>query len=160
MRSGNTQGGNNNAYCQGNAISWYDWQLDQERRDLLAFACRAIGLRRKHCVFRRGSFLTGQEPRPGSGVDVAWLWTDGTPMTPDHWNSGSLAFAMWLNGATLTDTHGNALRDDTFLIMFNASWNPQPFTLPPAGLGTSMDAGTRYHPVGRASGAVVNRAAR
>ena len=58
-------------------------------------------------------------------------------MTPDHPNSGSLAFAMWLNGAALTDTdaNGNALTDDTFLILFNASWNPQVFTLPSAGLG-------------------------
>ena len=113
--------------------------MDQERLELLAFTARAIGLRREHRVFRRGSFLTGQEPRPGSGVDVAWLWTDGTPMTLDHWNSGSLAFAMWLNGAALTDTDtdGTVLTDDTFLIMFNASWNPQPFTLPPASLGTT-----------------------
>jgi hypothetical protein len=59
-------------------------------------------------------------------------------MTPDHPNSGSLAFAMWLNGAALTDTDadGNALTDDTFLILFNASWNPHVFTLPPACLGT------------------------
>ena len=81
--------------------------------------------------------MTGQQPRPGAGDDVVWLWTDGMPMTPDHWNSGSLAFAMWLNGAALTDTDadGNALTDDTFLILFNASWNPQVFTLPSAGLG-------------------------
>jgi isoamylase len=78
---GRTQQGNNNTYCQDNAISYYDWNLDQERRDLLAFASRAIGLRKAHNVFRRRSFLTGQEPRPGSGDDVVWLWTDGTPMT-------------------------------------------------------------------------------
>jgi glycogen operon protein len=60
-------------------------------------------------------------------------------MTPDRWNSGSLAFAMWLNGAALTDTDadGNALTDDTFLILFNASWNPQVFTLPSSSLGTT-----------------------
>jgi isoamylase len=136
---GRTQQGNNNAYCQDNAISYYDWDLDQQRRDLLAFSARAIALRREHRVFRHGSFLTGQQPRPGSGVDVAWLWTDGTPMTVDHWNSPSLAFAMWLNGAALTDTDtdGTVLTDDTFLILFNASWKPQPFTLPAASLGTT-----------------------
>jgi glycogen operon protein len=136
---GRTQGGNNNAYCQDNAISYYDWNLDQERLDLLAFTARAIGLRKEHRVFRRGSFLTGQQPRPGAGEDVVWLWTDGTPMAPDHWNSGSLAFAMWLNGAALTDTDadGNALTDDTFLILFNTSWNPQVFSLPSSGFGTT-----------------------
>ena len=134
---GRTQQGNNNTYCQDNAITYYDWDLDQERRDLLAFTARAIGLRKAHNVFRRRTFLTGQPPRPGAGEDVVWLWTDGTPMTPDRWNAGSLAFAMWLNGAALTDTdaNGTPLTDDTFLTLFNASWNPQPFTLPQAGLG-------------------------
>ncbi|MDI3313449.1 MAG: glycogen debranching protein GlgX [Mycobacterium sp.] len=136
---GSTQQGNNNAYCQDNAINWYDWDLDQERRDLLAFTARAIGLRREHPVFRRGSFLTGQQPRPSSSVDVAWLWTDGTPMTLDRWNSGSLAFAVWLNGAALTDTDtdGKVITDDTFMILFNASWNPQVFTLPSSSLGAT-----------------------
>jgi isoamylase len=136
---GRTQQGNNNAYCQDNAISYYDWNLDQERLNLLAFTARAIGLRKKHRVFRRGSFLTGQEPRPGSGEDVAWLWTDGTAMTPDRWSSGSLAFAMWLNGAALTDTDadGNPLTDDTFVVLFNASWNPQVFILPSSSLGSA-----------------------
>ena len=60
-------------------------------------------------------------------------------MTPDRWNSGSLAFGMWLNGAALTDTDadGNALTDDTFLILFNAAWNPQVFTLPSSSLGAT-----------------------
>ncbi|MGO9151818.1 glycogen debranching protein GlgX, partial [Mycobacterium sp.] len=136
---GRTQQGNNNTYCQDNAVSYYDWNLDQERRDLLAFTTKAIELRKAHPVFRRRSFLTGQQPRPGSGEDVAWLWTDGTRMTPDHWNSGSLAFAVWLSGAALTDTDtdGKALTDDTFLILFNASWNSQVFTLPSSSLGTT-----------------------
>ena len=136
---GRTQQGNNNTYCQDNPISYYDWDLDQERRDLLEFTSRAIGLRKGHPVFRRRSFLTGQQPRPGAGEDVVWLWTDGTPMTLQDWNSGSLAFAMWLNGAALTDTDtdGNVLTDDTLLILFNASWNPEVFTLPPSRLGTT-----------------------
>ena len=136
---GRTQLGNNNAYCQDNAVSWYDWDLDQQRRDLLAFTIRAISLRNAHPVFRRRSFLTGQQPRPGAGDDVVWLSTDGTPMTQDKWNSGSLAVAVWLNGAALTatDAHGTVLTDDTFLILFNASWNPQVFTLPPSSSGTT-----------------------
>ncbi len=134
---GRTQLGNNNAYCQDNPISWYDWDLDQEQRDLLAFTTGVIGLRKAHPVFRRRGFLTGQQPRPGTGQDVVWLWTDGTPMTEDDWNSGSLAFAMWLNGTALTDTdaNGTPLTDDTFLVLFNASWNPQVFTLPSSSLG-------------------------
>ena len=46
---------------------------------------------------------------------------------------------MWLNGAALADTDadGNTLTDDTFLILFNASWNPQSFTLPSSSFGTT-----------------------
>jgi isoamylase len=136
---GRTQQGNNNAYCQDNEISWYDWQLDQERRDLQAFTTLAIGLRKAHPVFRRSTFLLGNSPRPDTAEDVAWLWTDGTPMTADRWNSGSLALGVWLNGQALTDTdsHGVIRTDDAFLVLFNASWNPQLFTLPPASRGAS-----------------------
>ena len=98
-----------------------------------------IELRKAHPVFRRRSFLTGQQPRSDTGEDVAWLWTNGTPMTQDTWNTGSLAFAVWLNGAALTDTdpHATVLTDDTFLVLFNACGNPQAFTLPPSSLGSA-----------------------
>ncbi|GAC1363411.1 MAG: glycogen debranching protein GlgX [Actinomycetota bacterium] len=134
---GRTQQGNNNAYCQDSPLSWYDWQLDQERKDLLAFTRLAIGLRRAHPIFRRHSFFRGQPPRPGTGDDVAWLWLDGNPMTPEHWNSGSLAMGVWLNGGALTttDDHGAVLSDDSFLLLVNASWNPAGFTLPDASRG-------------------------
>jgi pullulanase/glycogen debranching enzyme len=88
-------------------------------------------------VFRLRSFLTGQQPRPGASDDVVRLWTDGTPMTPDQWNCGSLSFAMWLNGAALTDTDADALGDDRFLMLFNASWTPHVYTLPSSSLRTT-----------------------
>ena len=140
---GRTQGGNNNAYCQDNATTWYDWGgsqgLDQARQDLLAFTKLAVGLRRAHPVFRRRTFFLGQQPPGGHGDDIDWLWLDGTPMTPGTWNSGSLALGMWLNGSALVDTdaHGTPLTDDTFLVLFNASWNPAGFTLPPASRGNT-----------------------
>ncbi|MHB8671296.1 MAG: glycogen debranching protein GlgX, partial [Acidimicrobiales bacterium] len=62
---GRTQGGNNNAYCQDNEISWLDWDVDAERLELLEFTRRLISLRRGHPVFRRRRFLDGR-PRPGS----------------------------------------------------------------------------------------------
>jgi glycogen operon protein len=136
---GRTQQGNNNAYCQDNAISWYDWNLDQDRSDLLAFTTLAISLRKAHPVLRRKTFLLGQPPRPGTSDDVDWLWVDGTPMTADRWNSGALTVAMWLNGAALVDTdnHGVLLTDDTFLLLFNAWWEPATFTLPDVSRGAT-----------------------
>ena len=56
---GRTQQGNNNAYCQDNEISWFDWSSADP--DLLAFTRRLIALRRAHPVFRRQRFLAGAE---------------------------------------------------------------------------------------------------
>ena len=136
---GRTQQGNNNAYCQDNPTTWYDWDLDRDRADLLAFTTLAISLRKAHPVFRRRTFLLGQPPRPGTSDDVDWLWADGTPMTPDRWNSGALALQVRLNGGALSDTdeHGTVATDDTFLLLVNASWQPADLTLPDAG-GAAM----------------------
>jgi glycogen operon protein len=136
---GRTQQGNNNGYCQDNAISWYDWNLDQDRSDLLAFTALTISLRKAHPVFRRKTFFQGKPPRPGTGDDVDWLWVDGTPMTEDRWQSGPLTVAAWLNGAALVDTddHGVLLTDDTFLLLFNAWWETAKFTLPDASRGAT-----------------------
>ncbi len=56
---GRTQQGNNNAYCQDNEISWFDWVLSDEQRDLLEFTRQLIALRKRHRAFRRRRFLTG-----------------------------------------------------------------------------------------------------
>ena len=58
-RSGRTQQGNNNAYCQDNEITWFDWS--SQDKDLLAFTRRLIAFRRQHPVFRRRRFLAGEE---------------------------------------------------------------------------------------------------
>src|SRR5205085_5843036 len=74
---GRTQGGNNNAWCQDNEISWFDWDLDERRVRLLDFTRRLIALRRSHPVFRRPSFFTGADPR-GTGLpDIWWFRPDG-----------------------------------------------------------------------------------
>src|SRR5262249_45461080 len=62
---GRTQHGNNNAWCQDNEISWFDWE--DADGELLAFVRRLIEVRRGHRVFRRGTFLSGTERR-GSGL--------------------------------------------------------------------------------------------
>ncbi len=56
---GRTQQGNNNAYCQDNAISWLSWELKQQDQDLLAFTRRIISLRNEHPLFRRRYFFQG-----------------------------------------------------------------------------------------------------
>jgi glycogen operon protein len=133
-----TQGGNNNAYCQDNEISWIDWRLDERAERQLAFTKRLIELRKRHPVFHRAVFLTGEE-RMGSGQpDVWWFRHDGRKMTQRNWrDNNALTLGVFLNGAEIptTTAQGAPVIDDTFLILFNA-WEGQiEFTLPAVSFG-------------------------
>jgi isoamylase len=121
-----TQGGNNNAYCQDNEISWFDWSaLDGE---LLAFTQRVIAFRRDHPVFRRRRFSTGNE--------MAWYRPDGGRMTDEDWASGfakSVALALHGDAITECDPRGEPIRDDSFLVVFNAHHESLDFHMPDIG---------------------------
>jgi glycogen operon protein len=127
---GRTQGGNNNAYCQDNEISWLDWPgADAE---LVEFTRGIIALRRDHPVFRRRRWFHGRAIH-GSGVnDVAWFAPDGNVMSEDHWaEADAKSLGIFLNGHDLgIDCDGETLRDDTFAILFNARQEAITFTLP------------------------------
>ena len=135
---GRSQGGNNNAYCQDNPISWVDWSLDEPRRHLLAYVQRLIALRREHPVFRRRHFFQGR-PIHGSGVkDIVWLNPDGAEMSDEQWSEHhARCLGMYLAGDAITETdaRGRPLRDESFLILFNAHHEGIDFTLPAFGAG-------------------------
>jgi isoamylase len=135
---GRTQGGNNNAYCQDNEISWFDWSLDEPQERLLGFSRRLIELRNDHPVFRRTEFLAGKELM-GSGLpDVWWFRPDGRRMTRRDWqNADGRALGVFLNGEEIqrTTPAGERIIDDSFLILLNAHHEPVPFTLPPRRFG-------------------------
>jgi isoamylase len=130
---GRTQRGNNNAYCQDNELSWVDWNLTPERRRLLEFARRLIGLRRDHPVFRRRRFFEGR-PIHGSGIkDIVWLKPDGSEMSEEEWSHEfARCLGMLLHGESLTevDARGRRVSDGTFLVLFNAHHEELPFILP------------------------------
>ena len=129
---GRTQQGNNNAYCQDNAISWVDWNLDEPRAKLLEFSRRIIRLRRDHPVFHRRNFFEGRQLH-GAVKDIAWLKPDGTEMTEQEWEQEfARCLGMYLAGEGLTETdhHGQPLVDNDFLVLFNAHHEEIPFTLP------------------------------
>ena len=134
---GRTQGGSNNAWCQDNEISWFDWEQCDEA--LLAFAKRLIELRRQHPVFRRTRFFDGTgEHLP----DVWWMRPDGRRMTRRDWeNTGSRAIGAFLNGDELAtqDAHGEALRDDSFLLLFNGHFEEISFRLPARRFATRWE---------------------
>jgi isoamylase len=126
---GRTQGGNNNAYCQDNEASWYDWEhVDTE---LLGYAKRLIALRREHPVLRRRRWFQGL-PIRGS-VDLGWSKPDGTEMGDEDWDAGSTAsVGVFLNGEAITDRdrRGQRVTDDSFLLLFNAHHEAIDWTLP------------------------------
>ena len=136
---GRSQGGNNNAYCQDNEISWYDWVgLDVE---LLQFVRQLLELRAAHPVFRRRTFFTGHAEIDGALPDVTWLSSSGHVLNGDEWHDGPRAIAVLLNGSAITgrDPRGEAVVDDTFLVLFNGHWDPVEFTLPPKRVSGAWD---------------------
>ncbi len=132
---GRTQHGNNNAYCQDNEISWVDWDTAGKHADLLDFTCSLIALRRDHPVFRRRRFFSGTAPGNTGLGDITWLTPAGAEMTVSDWGADERALAVLLNGNAITEPgpRGEAIVDQSFLLLFNAADQPVTFTLPAAG---------------------------
>ena len=128
---GRTQGGNNNAYCQDNEISWFDWEhVDQ---DLLEFTSRLIAFRQSHPVFRRRRWFLGRAIH-GEGVrDIGWFRPDGELMSHEDWLHGfAKSLGVFLNGDAIPsrNAEGEEVKDDSFYVLFNAHHEPLPFRLP------------------------------
>jgi isoamylase len=126
---GRTQRGNNNAYCQDNEVSWYDWEHTDE--PLLEFTRRLIALRREHPVLRRRRWFQGRSIR--GGVDIGWFKPDGAEMGDDDWNAGAaLAVGVYLNGDAIDerDRRGQRVTDSSFLLLFNGQNDAIDWTLP------------------------------
>jgi glycogen operon protein len=135
---GRTQRGNNNAWCQDNELSWFDWALDERGKELLEFTRRLIALRRGHPVFRRAHFLTGQAPEGSPLPDVRWLRPDGRRMTRRDWEDpDNGALGVFLNGRGIPDLapDGQRVVDTSFIVLFNAHAEPITFRLPAARYG-------------------------
>ncbi len=130
---GRTQGGNNNAYCQDNEISWIDWNLHPAGKDLLAFVQQVIALRNAHPLFRRRTFFRGRAVRDPDTKDVVWLTPNGQEMTDQEWNqSFARCLGVFMSGRGLTerDERGHPVEDDDLLLLLNAHHDTIPFTLP------------------------------
>jgi glycogen operon protein len=129
---GHSQKGNNNAYCQDNDLSWLDWNLNDEQQSFLDFVAHMVQLRRQHPVFSRRRFLQGRPVRDGI-KEVAWLRPDGQEMTQHEWDMPfTRCVGVYLAGAAIqrVDRRGRPVRDDNFLVLFNAHHEAIPFILP------------------------------
>ncbi|NHC13922.1 glycogen debranching protein GlgX [Motilibacter deserti] len=137
-----SQGGNNNAYCQDNEISWVNWDESRSEWSLLEFTQRLVRLRKEHPVFRRRRFFQGR-PLSGEGVDdIAWFRPDGSHMTGEDWGEASAKeVAVFLNGDAISepDTRGAKVVDDSFLLLFNAGHEDVTFTIPDGDYGSAWD---------------------
>jgi glycogen operon protein len=148
-----TQRGNNNAYCQDNEISWLDWTLDDERRDLIEFTRLLIRLFHKHPVLRRRKFFQGRKIRGSEAKDVSWFRPDGAEMRDEDWfDEAARALGVRLAGDAIAevDERGGRITDDTLLLLLNANHEPVTFALPAhrAGIYWELLLDTR-HPTGK-----------
>jgi isoamylase len=133
---GRTQGGNNNAYCQDNEISWFDWEHADE--ELYAFTSRLVEFRRSHPVFQRRRWFVGRALRGSEAGDIGWFKPDGQAMTEEDWNTGyARSLGVFLNGKAIPtpNERGEPILDDSFYILFNAHYEAMEFTLPPCSWG-------------------------
>lgn len=126
---GRTQNGNNNAYCQDNEISWFDWSLLETNKELFRFAKEMIAFRLRHPGFMRPEFYTGHEGAYNATPDINWYTEKG--LTPD-WDKIGYTLALQVNGRQADVTRDKDVCD--FYIMFNAGLDVVNFSIPaPAG---------------------------
>jgi len=150
---GRTQHGNNNAYCQDNEISWYDWSLLEKNKNLFRFAKEMIAFRLRHPGFMRPEFYTGREGNYNATPDISWYNEKGA--NPD-WDRGGYNLALQVNGSQATVSRDKDTND--FYIMFNAGLSPIVFSIPPTtspghkrwfrAVDTSMSSPKDILPVG------------
>ncbi|KUI00512.1 glycogen debranching enzyme [Mycolicibacterium acapulense] len=141
---GRTQQGNNNVYCQDNELSWIDWS--DPDTDLMEFTQKVSALRAAHPVFRRRRFFSGRpvRQRGGEGLpDIAWFAPDGSEMSDEDWETGyAKSIAVYLNGNGIPDrdVRGQRIVDDSFVLCFNAHYEPLDFVMPEKKFGDSWIA--------------------
>ena len=130
---GRTQGGNNNAYCHDDEISWLDWSLDDRRRALLGFTRRLVRLRLSQPVLQRRRFFRGGHLWDSSLKDLAWFRPDGAEMTQEDWEkpfARSVAFLLGGDAISTPDERGARIVGDTLLVLLNAWHEPVRQVLP------------------------------
>lgn len=126
-----TQLGNNNAYCQDNEISWFDWDALEANRDLYAFTRHLLALRKRYPILRRNLFLTGEVDEELGVRDLTWINANGSEMDDSAWtDTRTRCLGMLLDGrAQLTGIRQRG-HEATILILINAHYEPCPFQLP------------------------------
>jgi glycogen operon protein len=133
-----TQGGNNNAYCQDNEISWLNWDIGEKGESLMRFVRRVTALRERYPVLHRTRFLTAEWNEELGVKDVTWLRPDGEEMGSENWEDGNTrCFGILLDGRAQATGIRRRGSDATLLLIVNAHHDAITFRLPEVvgGLG-------------------------
>jgi glycogen operon protein len=138
---GNSQGGNNNAYCQDNETSWIDWGARGEADLALAdFVRHLIQVRRDYPILRRARFLTGDLKEELELRELTWLTPDATEMTEDQWHDpNARTLAVLLDGRAQTTGIKRRANDVTLLLVLNAHHEVVEVTFPEVPGGMEWD---------------------
>jgi isoamylase len=130
---GRTQQGNNNAYCQDNPVSWFNWDIGESGQELSHFVRDVIAVMQGNPILRRRAFFTGT-PHPGMQTkDVTWLRPDGQEMSDEDWGDPGLhSIGMLLLGVATDeiDVRGRSYAGDSLLVLLNAGTRSRSYTLP------------------------------
>ncbi len=128
-----TQGGNNNAYCQDNEISWLNWDIKEKGLRLIEFVRRLTGFRHKYPILRRNLFLTGDYNEELGVKDVTWINANGREMEDHNWgDTGMRCFGMLIDGRAQASGVRQRGKEATLLLVVNDHHDLVNFTLPEA----------------------------
>ncbi len=133
-----TQEGNNNAYCQDNAISWIDWSLADKNQTQVKFVHKLTALRAKYPILRRNRFLTGAYDQELEVKDLTWINASGSEMRTEEWaDERMLCFGMLIDGRAAPTGVRQRGAEATMLLVLNAHHDLVEFTLPSAPGGSA-----------------------
>jgi isoamylase len=130
---GRTQEGNNNAYCQDNELSWFNWNLGESGLDMYRFVRDLIAVKQRSPILRRRAFFTGEPPEGQTTKDVTWIRSDGAEMSEADWlEPDRMDIGLLLLGAAAdeVDTRGRSTPGDTLFLLLNAGSRSLSYTLP------------------------------
>ena len=126
-----SQHGNNNAYCQDNAVSWVDWEESARKASMTAFVRKLTALRHDYPILRRGRFMTGAMNEAIGVRDVTWVKSCGGEMAGEDWNDPERrCFGMLMDGRAQATGIRRRGSDATMLLVLNAYHDDVAFTLP------------------------------
>jgi len=140
---GRSQGGNNNAYCQDNPISWLQWdKIDEEGKGLQRFVAQLTALRRELPILHRSRFLSGNYNEEVGVTDASWISAAGIPLADEQWEDSTMkCFGLVLDGRASVSNIRKPASDVTLLVVFNSHHDVVNFVLPeiPPNVGRDAD---------------------